>query len=211
MKDQYPDIMQNALNTLGEAEIYPNGHEPGQLVLVLESVKAVKKYNEFFQKELKKNNIDTYPDLSHDDFYIGLATGDCFWFADETELCHRCGTAFRRDYDYGIPRVWRNYEAGEAVCEDCLRKDIDEYIDYLINNPHRANQFLTEVELNKFGFFKYNEDCYANGLHPGETDSPDLIFTKIKAEKPDAEIIFNKHNTGNPYTIEFDAFVRERE
>ena len=176
-------------------------------VLILDSTQYTKELNALLQKEFEENKIDTYPDYTYDTYYIDFATGDNWGYMDEYNMCSECHRVIRIDENgYGFIPMWIG--DGFCMCEDCVKENPDEYLDYLIDDCEHANLILNEKELNGHGFYKLNDEHYANGFY-GRHDNPVKIYQDIKNEKPDAKIIFSLYQNYNPYEEEFDIYIKE--
>ena len=96
-------------------------------------------------------------------------------FSDEWATCDHCGRAVRTQADgaFWKPDYWADYNHGELICGDCLRGSEEEkknYLDYLTNNPERANTILSNKELETSGYKKLNTEDYANGWYGKKID-----------------------------------------
>ena len=208
-REQYPDLIRKVMDETGweYGDLYTDGNNDGLEVLVINDTSAEEKLNELFKYELQNNKIDTYPDYDNGYFYIELITGDNYGFADEFYICENCLKAYRLDMNgMGYNEMW--VADGTCLCADCVREDPSEYIEFLINNPDRANIILNDGELQGFGFTKMNDEHYANGLYDLH-DNPHKIYEKIKESNPNSKIIFSIYKNHNPFEVEFDVWVKE--
>jgi hypothetical protein len=98
-------------------------------------------------------------------------------FDDEYDTCCECGKIVRTSptsYSW-MPSYYRG-EWG-LICEECVRKNPEEYIDWLLNNSERINTIFTEQELEEFGFKRF-EDEKESGWYD-RNDSPIKDVKKV--------------------------------
>lgn len=127
-------------------------------------------------------------------------------YADEYDSCYRCGNLIHTRPSYGEQQdFFPDYDASELVCGDCVRKDPDDYLNYLINNPTGLNVLLSREQLKKLGFELISDD-YENGLYDRH-DNPAQILMDALEKYKNGEFIFSSKNNG-PYSIEFELWGR---
>lgn len=81
------------------------------------------------------------------------------------------------------------------------------YLDYLTNEPERANTILSNKELETSGYKKLNTEDYANGWY-GRNDDPKKILDNALDESPDGEFIFSI-SSQNPFETSFDLWAKK--
>lgn len=124
-------------------------------------------------------------------------------FSDEFMTCGDCNCAI----NYYNDKYFIDSENGTIQCLDCL--DNNEYLDYIINNPNRANKGILNTNfIIENGFVLYKSD-YEYGLY-GVNDNPEAIFNEINDKFESVDILFNISDS-NPFAINFDAYIRKQE
>lgn len=132
---------------------------------------------------------------------------------DEWASCSECYRAVRTEansYSW-TPSYARDHDC-EIVCTDCLLKDVEAYLDACgyVNDPHMAVTWCKPSHLLGAGFVKWepdNEQSYANGWYPGQTDDPKQILEQILDRHSDAEVVFLIDGVGQ-FDCHFSAYVR---
>jgi len=112
---------------------------------------------------------------------------DCQWI-DEWLTCDECGKAFRcveNSYNW---TMYGHIFDGECICGNCIRKNPDPYIEYLVESHARANTILSDKELRNLGYSQIN-GIFENGWY-GVADSPEFI-KKALEKQTDKNILFN--------------------
>jgi len=123
---------------------------------------------------------------------------------DEWSSCTECHKGFRISGNrYG----WVKYahlftDECEEVCGDCIKKDPDEYLEDLVNNPNKAEVF--DLGLDTLGYSKVN-GTFESGWHPGQDDQPEEILKKIERIDPDCSVIFKVASVGQ-FDVTFEAW-----
>ena len=217
MKQSYFDIVMEVLRKADEdgiyiyANIYPDGDNEGEEVLVIDDNKSVDKLNELFEpyvREICEKENDIFQEYS--DFALDYITGDQWTYSETGFTCDECQKFYR--FDNGWGGGYRNYYLGDGwvVCEDCMRESYKEdYISEMLDDPTQANTILTDRELRDMDFDPINEYPYANGMYEGENDDPVKILEKAKELYPQCEFLFSIRKDYNPFHTEFDLYKRE--
>jgi hypothetical protein len=129
-------------------------------------------------------------------------------YSDEYTTCSDCGHIIRTSpTHYG----WQpDFYVGDGfiVCNECFIENgyAEDYIQEKINQPKNAiNGLVTEVELQKMGFSKFNENSYESGYHYGQTDDPEKIYDELSDKYE--EIVFFIDRAGQ-FDIHFSVWVR---
>ena len=213
-KEQYLDIVRQVLmdTDYNLGNLYTSGEDETEEVLIIQTTADAKKLNQLLKDAFQKAGIDTFPDRDDDEFYIDFAMGDWdnWGFSDSYLICDRCMKAFLKDSNgMNIDKFWLNYDVGEAVCETCIRADGSEedYLDYMSNNPERANIIFSDSELEKFGYVKVNDEHFAHGWY-GQMDNPQQIYKQLEEKYPNASILFSLINNHNPFEAQFDVWIK---
>jgi hypothetical protein len=148
---------------------------------------------------------DEFPDI---DFLekLGIQWG----FDDEYEECGECNHVIRTSpTNYGWrPDFWRSPSDG-IICGACVRKDPEEYLDWLVNDPTRINVLIPAKELEDWGF-RHLPEHYESGWHAGQDANPQQIFETLRQEHPTAEIIFHWEDAGQ-FDLHFSVYIRDGE
>jgi len=126
-----------------------------------------------------------------------------FFYNDSCVICDGCGKIISTE-TYDKPDYYIDYEYCSVSCRDCVKKDPENYLDYLNNNTDSANVLLTEKEMNENGYYLL-ETGYENGLYEGMNDSPKTIFERL--EKTYSDIIFSISSL-NPFMLSFDVYIK---
>ena len=205
-KEQHLDIIRKVLTNIDGADLYIDGDENNDYILLIESNDVKDQLNELFKEELHKNDIDTYPDYNWDDYYVNFATGDNYGFYDEYYICSECNKAFKTNNGYATAKVWLG--DGFCLCANCVKEDPTEYINERLNNPDKMNVILSDSELEQLGFKKLNDEHYENGYY-GIHDNPSKLYAKAKQDYPNSSILFSIYENYNPYATEFDIWIKE--
>lgn len=86
-------------------------------------------------------------------------------FSDEYQLCSCCYEVVHTSPDsYSWTKDYEILE-WELICGNCIREDESlqkEYIDFLTNNPEKANTILEEKHFKKYGYVKLSETGYVD-------------------------------------------------
>ena len=125
---------------------------------------------------------------------------------DEYATCDDCGKIIKLTPSYygDIKKYWIS-DYG-ILCEACTIENSDVYIDCLDNNPQTANVILSDEQLKKHGYIRYNIECYESGFHIGQNDNPRDIYKKLR-NKYD-HIIFDIDHAGQ-FDVMFNVYVKE--
>lgn len=119
---------------------------------------------------------------------------------------------------YADSHFWRpSYillDNGEMITRDSVEdgSDIEEYIEFLVNNPDAADMW--NIPWEKYGFQKHSED-YETGYHAGQTDSPKKVFESLKKvaelhKNNSIEILF-RIDDSNTFTSTWSVWTRKVE
>ena len=101
-----------------------------------------------------------------------------------------------------------------CVCTDCLANaeenntDLAElYFDNLVNNPHTANEFLSDEFLEEHGFYRSGRRVHAVGLY---SDNDNVRPEKVlEAEQKDGSDVIFDIVSSNPFECEYRWYVRK--
>ncbi len=199
-KEQAREILFDTMNnsTTGEFE--------GESFLIVSGWQEI----EDFQEVLKQYYIeedDQEQELELEDIleYIGMEK-DAWGFDDEYSTCNNCYKIIRTSpTHYGwMPNFI--YFDHELICGECIREDSSEYLEYILNNPEKANTILDPEVLEKEGYKKHNGE-YESGLHIGMDDDPKKVFAKLKDKY---NVIFHLYETSQFY-ITWHVYTKEKE
>ena len=147
---------------------------------------------EEFDAELKAHCRDKYVnqvclDYGFDDMYVIC------------NCCHKIVPIIDARYQTNVVIL-----ENEVVCSNCVQEMPEQYIDYLLENPvERANQFLSDDTLKKFGFINLDAQ-YEAGWY-GRYDKPEDVYRDFKDKYKD--IIFSIDGA-NPFAIDYSVWVR---
>ena len=101
-----------------------------------------------------------------------------------------------------------------CVCTDCLadaeenNTDLAElYFDELLNNSHKANEFLSEDFFNKRGFYRNSGRVHAVGFY---SDNDNVRPEKVlEEEQKDGNDVIFEIVGNNPFECEYRWYVRK--
>jgi hypothetical protein len=104
-------------------------------------------------------------------------------WSDEWTSCGECGKAIRTSPDsYG----WQAYYIMgdcEITCLDCVKDDVESYLDDYLNSINRAIPSELIDDVKKIGFECYQECMkYESGFHPGQNDTPQDAIKDIEKQ-----------------------------
>ena len=216
----YWDIVYETINDVDRegSRIYVHTHnyEDDKTILVFDDSNSADEFGKLLKSKLenipdvKKEVEDTIYDVSDRwEWWIEQAVGgDTYWtFNDEGFECSECYKW--HSYDYYGGTSYQNYKVGDGwiQCEDCIKKNPDEYVSDIIDKADNANTILDNDELREIGFERVNDYPYANGWY-GQQDSPAKILAKAKANDANAEYLFSIRKNYNPFEVEFDLWKR---
>jgi hypothetical protein len=107
-------------------------------------------------------------------------------WCDEWDRCTDCNKAVRCSPDsYGWQASYHIIE-GDSVCGECIKKDPDEYIESLINNPDKCDTLGLDLEEHGFQLLETNEA----GLHEHQFSAEPPLDMYIRGRKTWLEIVF---------------------
>lgn len=78
-------------------------------------------------------------------------------------------------------------DSSELITVNNVELYIDEYLDYLINNPNVCDLF--DLDLSKYGFKQLNEEEFESGWYH-KSDNPSEILEGLLKQYPSSEFIF---------------------
>jgi len=128
-------------------------------------------------------------------------------FSNQFISCDRCNGVIDMNE---TPNVDYYINYNEFICGNCVRDkkaEKEEYLEYIVNNPKRANTLLLDDDLIAAGFVKL-DDQSQNGWY-GISDDPKDIYKKLEKDYPDSDILFSV-DSASPYAIDFCVFIRKR-
>lgn len=132
-----------------------------------------------------------------------------FVFSDEYDTCSDCGNVIRTSAD---SYHWQpDFYLGDCflACNKCFNDNEDyqeAYIEEKINSPKNAiNGLISEEQLEKLGFEKWNKNSYESGLHYGQNDNPENIYEELSDKYE--EIVFFVDGVGQ-FDTHFSVWIR---
>lgn len=127
-------------------------------------------------------------------------------WSDEWSTCSDCGNAVRTGPDsYSWTQSFVIYNDCELICHNCVKRNLDEYEEYLLNNSKHADTL--DINWIERGFTLFNPDHYESGLHAYQTDKPEEIIKRLPA---DHDYLFAIAGKGQ-FAVSFDCYVRPQE
>lgn len=199
--------------TYGNVDVNLYEDSEGSNILVFDSTNSKEKFNDLVKNMLFVESIELVEptwNTNSCDFYIEEITEGRWTYSDEGYVCDGCGKWHNFENMNGVG--YANYHVfdGYVLCENCIKKDPDDYVDALLDNPDRANTILNSDDLYNLNFNKINKYHFENGMY-GDNDNPKKILAKAKEEYPDMEFIFSIRKIYNPFTTQFDLYGRDME
>ncbi len=140
---------------------------------------------------------------------LSLIGANTEWL-DEWTSCGNCHRAMRVEPDSYGWKLYGLFLEGEYVCADCIRQDMDFYLESYINDPERAITWCDSQALELEGWTQWeshNPHAYESGFFPGQNDDPKIILAYIHKWEPNSEVVFLIDNVGQ-FDIRFSAFIR---
>lgn len=212
--DTYGDGMVVTNITVGYAE---PGYGSDDAVIVFGDWNDKRPAWGWYVRDLAGDRFPSAPNITKADTLPGRlarvleAAGAHIEWLDEWVRCGDCYRAFRSQ---GDSYQWTMYGAYsedgcDYFCADCLKKDPEDYLSDLINEPTRCSTFLSGPELVALGFEQEN-GTFENGWHEGQDDNPTAILDRIHHYRPDAEVVFILTEQSQFY-LKFAAYVRTPE
>ena len=160
--------------------------------------------------ECKHENIDAIENTLRDYFEDGGENMETV-YADSYFYCEYCNENKWLDNGY---TSYMRVVGEECVCTECLadaeenNTDLAElYFDNLINNPHTANEFLSDEYLEKFGFFRAGHRAHAVGYYSrNDNVRPEKVLEE--EQKDGNDVIFDIIDQ-NSFECVYRWFVRK--
>ena len=160
--------------------------------------------------ECKDGNAEKIETMLRDMFRDGGETIETV-YSDSYFYCEYCNE--NKWSDNGYISYMRIVDE-TCVCTKCLadaeenNTDLAElYFDNLINNPHTANEFLSDEYLEKFGFFRLGHRVHAVGYYSrNDNIRPEKVLEEEQKEGND--VIFDIIDK-NPFECEYRWLVRK--
>lgn len=206
----YTDLITKVLQYYQEnvADIeYRSYGEDDEKLLLVDGWNTLGAIDELIGKELlalgetTQEEFDTELKAHCRDKYVNQVCLN-YRFDDEYVICDCCYKI--------VPKVDARYQANvvildcEFICSNCVQEMPEQYIDYLLENPvERANQFLSDDTLKRFGFTNLDTQ-YEAGWY-GKFDKPEDVYSEFKDKYKD--IIFSI-DCANPFAIDYSVWVR---
>lgn len=126
-------------------------------------------------------------------------------WSDEWTTCEGCNRAIRTSPDnHGWKQAYVIYDNCEIFCIDCVKEDLDEYEDYLLNSTSHADTF--DIDWKERGFNLMNAEHYETGLHPHQNDDPKKIAKRVPLNH---DFLFAIPSVGQ-FDIYFDCWIRAK-
>ena len=177
--------------------------------LIVDAWSDIETINDMIGEELVKINettqaeFDKWKTIQYRQHFLDQV-GLEFGFADEYIVCDYCYQVVPRTKNYASNYI--TFDDGDYMCGDCIEEHTDIYLDWILENPiERANLFLSDDTLKKFGYQKISDE-WETGYH-GVSDNPEDIYNALS--KQYEKVIFSI-TSNNPFATEFVAFVKDK-
>lgn len=103
--------------------------------------------------------------------------GTVLEWEDEWCACSECNKLVRTEPDsYSWTRSYWLQDGIGLYCQDCVKDDPEDYLEYLEGNSNAANTL--DLNLEEQGYQKIDEE-YENGLYGGQCDNPHKIAESL--------------------------------
>lgn len=201
-EDINDDVVTKLQSLYDEGDVYfDTANDNGETFLIVDGWEDVHKIQKALRPDFEPK--DEY-DTSVLDEIFGYQ-GDGWGFRDSYSKCDSCGNVIQTEPDsYSwTPDFFVDYDKGEIICGDCVRKNPQDYLETLYNNPKKANTILSAQDLIDNGFEKIEGD-YENGWYD-KHDSPEEILDKALEAHPSATFIFNISSQGQ-FATQFELW-----
>ena len=177
---------------INERDIYGE-FKDGKTRFIFNDLEEIRKTVDTIKEAIK---MDKETELIIEDIAEALGIDDtiCFW--EEVAHCDCCGK-----YEF-IDNMEFIGEYGIVICEDCLKENIEDYIDEFVNNPNKALRFKPELE----GWEEVNHEWEA-GLYD-RYDEPSKVLDYLH-EYYQEVVFFTSYS--NPFMTTYKAMVRNEE
>jgi len=127
-------------------------------------------------------------------------------FYDEWSTCQGCYKLVRTSPDsYGWKQSYVIYNDCELICHNCVKEDLDEYENYLLNSVKRADTL--DIDWESRGFTRFNEDRFESGFHSFQTDNPQDVKKLLPKDHDFLFVISDK----SQFSTGFDVWIRKKE
>lgn len=127
---------------------------------------------------------------------------------DEWRNCCQCNKLVRTQGDsYFWKPCYILTEDGE-LCHECVLEDPKSHLEFLEGNCDTCNT-IDEIDPEDHGYFKFNEDSYETGWHPGQTDHPEQIAKSLE-EAGVTRYLFNLDENSQFYS-KWSCYIHESE
>ena len=163
--------------------------------LVFESNDSIDNFMEYINS-LEEYNFKTLYEVCE---FIDLD----YCYTNEVFYCEICEEYHFRDEGYYTTEY-------DIYGIECLEKNINDFVDEFINNPHKA--LLNEVpKLEEIGFKKANEEFDGSYLRGGKVDNPkDVLNELLEKYEYNVEVIFYI-TCSTPYDCNYSYYYRIEE
>ena len=163
--------------------------------LVFESNDSIDNFMEYINS-LEEYNFKTLYEVCE---FIDLD----YCYTNEVFYCEICEEYHFRDEGYYTTEY-------DIYGIECLEKNINDFVDEFINNPHKA--LLNEVpKLEEIGFKKANEEFDGSYLRGGKVDNPkDVLNELLEKYEYNVEVIFYI-TYSTPYDCNYSYYYRIEE
>ena len=163
--------------------------------LVFESNDSIDDFMEYINS-LEEYNFKTLYEVCE---FIDLD----YCYTDEVFYCEICEEYHFRDEGYYTTEY-------DIYGIECLEKNINDFVDEFINNPHKA--LLNEVpKLEEIGFKKANEEFDGSYLRGGKVENPkDVLNELLEKYEYNVEVIFYI-TYSTPYDCNYSYYYRIEE
>ena len=163
--------------------------------LVFESNDSIDNFMEYINS-LEEYNFKTLYEVCE---FIDLD----YCYTNEVFYCEICEEYHFRDEGYYTTEY-------DIYGIECLEKNINDFVDEFINNPHKA--LLNEVpKLEEIGFKKANEEFDGSYLRGGKVENPkDVLNELLEKYEYNVEVIFYI-TYSTPYDCNYSYYYRIEE
>lgn len=162
----------------------------------------------FLPKPADYGRIETYVDDTAP--RIGKLLAKCgvsIEWEDEWLTCSDCGRIFRCQPDCYSWTMNGAILDGECMCADCILTDPEAVLKDYAGNPDKAITF--DIDMESFGYAKYNDDSYESGYHPGQNFDPHEIAKQLRKQGI-SDFVFAIDSCGQ-FDLHFSVWIKRDE
>lgn len=182
--------------------------------LIVPNTKWLKTFNQWVREKhpelVEQLQEEAY---NQEDSWVDYFTNREWGYEDEYCLCSTCGDVIRTTPDSAFWKqdYYKDFEACMIVCGDCVRTnqiERESYVNWLLDNPERANTILSQENLETMGFSKHFQQDECSGIG-WIADNPVKVLRKLQETEEGKEYVFSIVSS-TPFETWWNVWERER-